>query len=71
MWDVISISFRRLRGDMIDVLKIMHNLYDIELSPEPEWNEVSFRTGIGGYTLKTFNFKTGQTRQFYLTLKHH
>ena len=42
---------------MIDVFKIIHNLYDIELSHELlKWNDVSFRTGIRGYTLKTINF---------------
>ena len=40
---------------MIDVFKIMHNLYDIESSPKHlKWEDVSFRTGNRGHTLKLF-----------------
>jgi len=29
-----TLKYRRLRGDMIEVLKIMHNLHDPEVSSE-------------------------------------
>ena len=28
-----TLKYRRLRGDMIEVFKIMHNVYDSEVSP--------------------------------------
>jgi len=28
-----TLKYRRLRGDMIEVFKIMHNIYDSEVSP--------------------------------------
>ena len=41
-----SLPYRRLRGDMIEVFKIIHNLYDIESSPKLlKWENVSSRTG--------------------------
>ena len=40
---------------MIEVFKIIHNLYDIESSPKLlKWEGVSFRTGNRGHTLKLF-----------------
>ena len=40
---------------MIEVFKIIHNLYDIESSPKLlKWEDVSFRTGNRGHTLKLF-----------------
>ena len=29
-----TLKYRRLRGDMIEVFKITHNIYDPEVSPE-------------------------------------
>ena len=29
-----TLKYRRLRGDMIEVFKITHNIYDLEVSPE-------------------------------------
>ena len=51
-----SLSYRRLRGDMIEVLfLIIHNLNDIESSPKLlKWEDASFRTGNRGHTLKLF-----------------
>ena len=47
------LSYRRLRGDMIEVFKIIHNLYDFESSPKLlKREDVSFRTGE--HTLKLF-----------------
>ena len=40
---------------MIEVFKIIHNLYDIESSLILlKWEDVSFRTGNRGHTLKLF-----------------
>ena len=40
---------------MIDILKIIHNLYDIESSPKLlKWEDVSFRTESRGHTVKLF-----------------
>ena len=50
-----SLSYRRLRGNMIEVFKIIHNLYDIQSSPKLlKWEDISFRTGNRGHTLKLF-----------------
>ena len=49
------LSYRRLRGDIIEVFKIIHNLYDIESSPKLlKWENVSFRRESRGHTLKLF-----------------
>ena len=38
---------------MIEVFKMIHNLYDIESSPKLlRWEDVSFRTANRGHTLK-------------------
>ena len=38
---------------MIEVFKIIHNLYNIESSPKLlKWEDVSFKTGNRGHTLK-------------------
>ena len=50
-----SLANIRLRGDTIDVLKNMHNLYDTESSPKLlNRDDASFRTGNRGHTLKLF-----------------
>ena len=50
-----SLSYRHLRGDLIEVFKIIHNLYSIEFSPKLlKWEDASFRTGNRGHTLKLF-----------------
>ena len=40
---------------MIEVFKMIHNLYDIESSPKLlKWEDASFRTGNIGHILKVF-----------------
>ena len=39
-----TLAYRRLRGDMIDVYKIMHELYDNESAPNLlKWGDVTLR----------------------------
>jgi len=42
-----TLKYRRLRGDMIEVFKITHNIYDPEVSPElryyPKSNSIGNR----------------------------
>jgi len=34
-----TLKYRRLRGDMIEVFKITHNIYDTTVSPDLPFNE--------------------------------
>jgi len=45
-----TLKYMRLRGDMIEVFKIMHNLYDTEVSPELRYYPKS-NTGGNKYKL--------------------
>ena len=50
-----TLAYRRLRGDMIEVYKIIHNIYDHESVPHLlKNNEISQRTGNRGHSLKLF-----------------
>ena len=50
-----TLGYRRLRGDMIEVYKIIHNIYDHESVPHLlKNNEISQRTGNRGHSLKLF-----------------
>ena len=50
-----TLAYRRLRGDMIEVYKIIHNIYDHESVPNLlKNNEISQRTGNRGHSLKLF-----------------
>ena len=50
-----TLAYRRLRGDMIEVYKIIHNIYDNESVPNLlNNNEISQRTGNRGHSLKLF-----------------
>ena len=50
-----TLAYRRLRGDMIDIYKIIHNIYDHESVPNLlKNNEISQRTGNRGHSLKLF-----------------
>ena len=50
-----TLAYRRLRGDMIEVYIIIHNIYDHEPVPKLlKTNEISQRTGNRGYSLKLF-----------------
>ena len=41
-----TLAYRRLRGDMVEVYKIIHNIYDHEFVPNLlKNNEISQRTG--------------------------
>ena len=53
-----TLAYRRLRGDMIEVYKIIHNIYDHESVPHLlKNNEISQRTGNRGHSLKLFTQK--------------
>ena len=50
-----TLAYRRLRGDMIEVYKIMHELYDNESAPNLlKWEDVTLRSGNRGHCLKIF-----------------
>ena len=50
-----TLAYRRLRGDMIEVYKIMHELYDNESAPNLlKWEDVTLRSGNRGHSLKIF-----------------
>ena len=50
-----TLAYRRLRGDMIEVYKILQNIYDHESIPNLlKYNEISQRTGNRGHSLKLF-----------------
>ena len=49
-----TLVYRKLRGDMIEVYKILHNKYDIDVAPKLiKYVDVSNRTGNRGHALKT------------------
>jgi len=50
-----TVKYRRLRGDMIEVFKITHNIYDTTVSPDLPFKE---RTNIRGnhYKLQNHSF---------------
>jgi len=47
-----TLKFRRLRGDMIEVFKITHNIYDPEVSPELRYYP---KSNTRGNTYKLLN----------------
>ena len=50
-----TLAYRRLRGDMIEVYKIIHELYDNESAPNLlKWEDVTLRSGNRGHSLKIF-----------------
>ena len=50
-----TLAYLRLRGDMIEVYKIIHNIYDHEYVPNLlRNNEISQRTGNKGPSLRLF-----------------
>ena len=50
-----TLAYRRLRGDMLEVYNIIHNIYDHESVPNLlRNNEISQRTGNRGHSLKLF-----------------
>lgn len=40
-----TLKYRRLRGDMIEVFKILHNYYDLDVAPKLVLNNTSFTRG--------------------------
>ena len=47
-----TLAYRRLRGDIIEVYKIMHELYDKESAPNLlKWEDVTLRSGNRGHSL--------------------
>jgi len=57
-----TLKYRRLRGDMIDVFKIIHNIYDATVSPHLPFNK---RANITGSSYKLLN------HTFYYDLWQH
>ena len=54
-----TLTYTRLRGDMIEVFKIMTGIYDIKAIPKLyEWGGKSNRQGNRGHTLKLFPPRT-------------
>jgi len=54
-----TLKYRRLRGDMIEVFKIMHNIYDPEVSPELRYYPKSNTRGNKHKLLNhTFHYDT-------------
>jgi len=54
-----TLKYRRLRGDMIEVFKITHNIYDPEVSPELRFNPKSNNRGNKYKLLShTFHYDT-------------
>ena len=53
-----TLKYRRLRGDMIEVFKIVHNVYDNRVAPSllPEVTSSSYRIGVLIITLEKFSF---------------
>ena len=50
-----TLAYRRLRGDIIEVYKIMHELYDNEPAPNLlKWEDVTLRSGNRGHSFKLF-----------------
>ena len=47
-----GLKYRRLRGDMIEAFKIMHNIYDPEVSPELRYYP---KSNTRGNTYKLLN----------------
>jgi len=47
-----TLKYRRLHGDMIEVFKITHNLYDPEVSPELRYYP---KSNTGGNKYKLLN----------------
>ena len=53
-----TLAYRRLRGDMIEVYKIIHNIYDHESVPNLlRNNEISQRTGNSRHSIKLFTHR--------------
>ena len=55
-----TLKYRRLRGDMIEVFKITHNIYDPEVSPELRYQKSNRPTRGNKYRLlnHTFHYDT-------------
>ena len=52
---LLTLSFRRIRGDMIELYKILSGKYDREAAPFVKlWKDMSVRTGVRGNSLKIY-----------------
>jgi hypothetical protein len=50
-----TLSFRRIRGDMIELYKILNGKYDRQAAPFIKlWKDMSIRTGVRGNSLKLY-----------------
>jgi len=50
-----TLKYRRLRGDMIEVFKITHNIYDTTVAPDLIFNERASTRG-NHYKLQNHSF---------------
>ena len=60
-----TLKYRRLRGDMIEVYKIIHNIYDSRASPYLPLNSLNSRANTRGNDYKLLNFS------FHYDLRKH
>jgi len=60
-----TLKYRRLRGDMIEVFKITHNIYDRTVSPDLSLNERANTRG-NHYKLQNHTFHYDLRKHFFL-----
>ena len=61
-----SMVYRRKRGDMIELYKLMHGLYDVEVAPQPSRSKGVTR----GHVLKIFKERANtKLRQNHLLIR--
>ena len=63
-----TLKYRRLRGDMIEVFKITHNIYDPEVSPELRYYPKFNTRGRNKYKLLNHTFHY-DTRKYSFTAR--
>ena len=59
-----TLKYRRLRGDMIEVFKITHNVYDTAVSPDLPFNERANTRG-NHYKLQNHSFHYDLRKHFF------
>jgi len=60
-----TLKYRCLRGDMIEVFKITHNIYDTTVSPDLAFNERANTRG-NHYKLQNHSFHYDLRKHFFL-----
>jgi len=61
-----TLKYRRLRGDMIEVFKITHNIYDTTVSPDLSFNERANTINTRGNHYKLQNHSYDLQKHFFL-----